>query len=271
MPKNKKTSSALPPPLILTIAGSDSSAGAGIQADSRTIHALGGFATTAITALTAQNTRGITTWSPTPQPLLRAQLTAVLSDLPIAAAKTGLLPGPAAIRTISTFWIQCPHIPLVIDPVLGSTSGTRFLDDAGLYALCAELLPLAALVTPNWPEAAALTGRKVGTPAEAATAAQHLTSYGCAVLVKGGHSTTDRCDDVLATPDGQLTWFRGKRIQTKNTHGTGCTLSAAIATGLAHGQPLPLAVKNARAYLRAQLTAHRRDHWSDTGRGPAAY
>ncbi len=260
-----------PPKIILTIAGSDSSGGAGIQADARAIHALGGFAATAITALTAQNTRGITTWSPTPEPLLRAQITAVLSDLPVAAIKTGLLPGPAAIQTIAKVLSSHPAIPLVIDPVIGSTTGTRFLDASGLHALLTNLLPLATIVTPNWPEAAALTGRQVRNPTEAATAARHLTSYGCAVLVKGGHSTTDRCDDVLVTPDGQLTWFRGKRIQTTNTHGTGCTLSAAIATGLAHGHPLVIAIKSARAHLRQNLLAHRHDHWSDAGRGPAAY
>lgn len=263
----KRRAPAAPPPVVLTIAGSDSGAGAGIQADSRAIHALGAFACTAITALTAQNTRGVTAWRPTPPALLAAQIDAVLSDLPVAALKTGLLPGAPAIRAVARALARHPRrLPLVIDPVIGSTSGTRFLDAAGLRALRRHLFPLATLITPNWPEAAALTGLPVSTASEAERAAHALArASGCAVLLKGGHSPDRaRCVDllVLPAPAGRpaplrLRRFSSPRIATPNTHGTGCTLSAAIAAGLARGLPLPAAVGRARALLRRGLAAHR--------------
>ena len=229
-----------PPPVVLTIAGSDSGAGAGIQADARAIHALGGFACTAITAITAQNTLGVTAWQRVPPTLLAAQIDAVLSDLPVAALKTGLLPGAAAIRAVAAALARHPRLPLVIDPVIGSTSGTRFLDAAGLRTLRTHLFPLATLITPNWPEAAALTGLPVNTLAEAELAALALArSAACAVLLKGGHAPeSPRLTDLLATPDGRLRRFMSTRLATPNTHGTGCTLSAAIATGLARALPL---------------------------------
>ena len=261
---------ARPPSVVLTIAGSDSGAGAGIQADSRAIHALGAFACTAITALTAQNTRGVTRWSPVAPSLLAAQIDAVLSDLPVATLKTGLLPGAAAIRAVARALARHPRLPLVIDPVIGSTSGTRFLDAAGLRALRRHLFPLATLITPNWPEAAALTGLPVATPGEAEDAARALArSAGCAVLLKGGHSPDRaRCVDLLVTHSAprapgspsdplRLRRFSAPRLATPNTHGTGCTLSAAIAAGLARGLPLPAAVARARALLRRGLASHR--------------
>lgn len=278
------------PPVVLTIAGSDSGAGAGIQADSRAIHALGGFACTAITALTAQNTLGVTAWRPTPPALLAAQIDAVLSDLPVAALKTGLLPGAPAIRAVATALARHPRIPLVIDPVIGSTSGTRFLDAAGLRALRSHLFPIATLITPNWPEAAALTGLPVTTLAAAEAAALALArSAGCAVLLKGGHSPDrDRCIDLLvapaagatassaassrssAAPAFHLRRFSAPRLATPNTHGTGCTLSAAIAAGLARGLALPAAVSRARALLRRGLFSHRSTRLG-SGRGPAFF
>lgn len=259
-----------PPPVVLTIAGSDSGAGAGIQADSRAIHALGAFACTAVTALTAQNTRGVTRWSPVAPALLAAQIDAVLSDLPVATLKTGLLPGAPAIRTVARVLARHPRRPLVIDPVIGSTSGTRFLDAAGLRALRRHLFPLATLITPNWPEAAALTGLPVTTSAEAEAAARALAhSSGCAVLLKGGHSPDRaRCVDLLVTPDGRLRRFSAARIATRNTHGTGCTLSAAIAAALGRGLPLSTAIARARALLRRGLCAHRKLRLG-TGAGPA--
>ena len=269
---------AASPPVVLTIAGSDSGAGAGIQADARAIHALGAFACTAITALTAQNTRGVARWSPISPALLAAQVEAVLSDLPVAALKTGLLPGAPAIRAVARALAGHPRIPLVIDPVIGSTSGTRFLDAAGLRALRRHLFPLATLITPNWPEAAALTGLPVATPAEAEQAARALArSAGCAVLLKGGHSP-DRahCVDLLVTPAPpgspgfRLRRFSAPRLATPNTHGTGCTLSAAIAAGLASGFPLPIAVARARALLRRGLVAHRSIRLG-SGAGPAFF
>jgi len=254
---------------VLTIAGSDSGAGAGVQADARTIHALGGYACVAITAITAQNTRGVRAWRAVPTALLAAQLEAVLSDLPIAAVKTGLLPGAAAVRAIARAREKFPHLPLVVDPVIGSTSGTRFLDAAGLQALRRALLPRATLVTPNWPEAEALGGVSITSFSAAEAAAKNLAEQArCAVLVKGGHAPDARlCRDVLATPDGRVRWFSSPRVATRNTHGTGCVLSAAIATGLAHGLPLERAITLARSFLGRALRDGRGAAWG--GRGPA--
>ena len=257
-----------PPFCVLTIAGSDSGAGAGIQADARTIHALGGHALTAITAITAQNTRGVTAWRPVSTTLLALQIEAVLSDFPVAAIKTGLLPGAAAVQTVALSLQRFPKIPLIVDPVLGSTSGTLFLPSAGRRALLRDLLPLATLVTPNWPEAAALTGRDVRTFAEAEAAGRALAeSAGCAVLVKGGHGPGRICRDFLVTTDGRGRWFAGPRVATRNTHGTGCVLSAAIAAGLARGLSLPVAVKYARDHLHRALRSGRHRRWGP-GRGP---
>ncbi len=279
---------AATPPVVLTIAGSDSGAGAGIQADSRAIHALSAFACTAITALTAQNTRGVARWQPTSPSLLAAQIDAVLSDLAVAALKTGLLPGTPAIRAVARVLARHPRrLPLVIDPVIGSTSGTRFLDAAGLRALRRHLFPLATLITPNWPDAAALTGLPVTTLAEAEHAARALArSAGCAVLLKGGHSPDRaRCIDLLVTlsspaapdsssspvsPSPRLRRFSAPRLATPNTHGTGCTLSAAIAAGLARGIPLPAAVARAQVLLRRGLATHRAVRLG-SGLGPAFF
>lgn len=257
------------PPCVLTIAGSDSGAGAGVQADARTIHAMGGYALTAITAITAQNTRGVQHWSPVSAGMLVAQLTSVLDDFAVAAVKTGLLPGTAAIHAIASALARNPRIPLVIDPVIGSTSGTRFLSAAGLRVLQRELLPRAALITPNWPEAEALSGRSIRTFAEAEAAGRNLAlRYDCAVLVKGGHAPGPTCRDSFISPDGNAHWFVSRRITTRNTHGTGCVLSAAIATELAHGRPLLAAIKNARKFLQSALWDGRNGRWG-AGAGPA--
>jgi hydroxymethylpyrimidine/phosphomethylpyrimidine kinase len=258
-----------PPPCVLTIAGSDSGAGAGIQADARTIQALGGYACTAITALTAQNTRGVQAWRPVPPALIAAQVSAVLDDLPIAAIKTGLLPGPAAIRALVAVLRRHRRIPLVIDPVIGSTGGTRFLTAAGVRVLVAELLPRAMLVTPNWPEAAELAGRRLGSQEDVEPVARDLAArLGCAVLLKGGHSSSGVCRDCLVKIDGSVHWFESPRVATRNTHGTGCVLSAAIAMGLARGLNLVPAVKLSHAFLQRALRAGKAQTWGP-GRGPA--
>ena len=259
-----------PPPVVLTNAGSDSGAGAGIQADSRAIHALGGFACTAITALTAQNTQGVRAWQATPPTRLSAPIAALLDDLPVAAVKTGLLPDAASIRVVARLLAAHPRLPLVVDPVIGSTSGTRFLDDEGLAALRELLLPRATLVTPNWPEAAALTGIAITDLFTTTRAAEALrVATGAAVLLKGGHSTeADLCTDLLVHADGRIESFAAPRIQTANTHGTGCTLSAAIAAGLARGDDLADAVRAARTLLREGLLAGRSLRWG-AGAGPA--
>jgi hydroxymethylpyrimidine/phosphomethylpyrimidine kinase len=257
------------PPCVLTIAGSDSGAGAGIQADARTIHALGGYACTAISAITAQNTRGVTAWRAVSPAFVTAQITAVLDDLPIAAIKTGLLSGGPGVRAVVRALEKYPRIPLVIDPVIESTSGTRFLSAAGVRALKRELLPRAALITPNWPEAEMLVGRPVRTFAQAAEAAQTLSAEsGSAVLVKGGHAPGGLCRDCLVTNDGRVRWFEGRRVATRNTHGTGCVLSAAIATEVARGAKLEQAVKKAHAFLQRCLHEGREVRWGG-GRGPA--
>lgn len=254
---------------VLTIAGSDSGAGAGIQADARTIQALGGYATTAITAVTAQNTKGVLAWRAVPPRLIAAQIDSVLDDFPVAAIKTGLLPGAAAARAMAKALARHPRVPLVVDPVIASTSGSRFLSAAGVKALKKELFSRATLVTPNWPEAAELSGRRVGTDAEAEAAARHLADkFGCAVLVKGGHAPGGRCRDCLVTAAGRVRWFSGRRIQTRNTHGTGCVLSAAIALGLARGDTIEVAVATARRFLSRSLAAGRRMRLV-RGNGPA--
>jgi hydroxymethylpyrimidine/phosphomethylpyrimidine kinase len=256
-------------PVVLTIAGSDSGAGAGIQADARTIHALGGYALTAITAVTAQNTRGVTAWRAVPSALIAAQIKTVLEDFSVVAVKTGLLPGAAAVRAIRRELVRHSRLPLVVDPVIGSTSGAKFLPAAALRTLKRELLPRATLVTPNWPEIAALTGMKVQTHEDAETAARQLAKEcGCAVLVKGGHAPGNVCRDCLVTAAGHVRWFESPRIKTRNTHGTGCVLSAAIATNLAKGEKLESAVAQAHEFLWHSLRAGRKTRWGH-GHGPA--
>jgi hydroxymethylpyrimidine/phosphomethylpyrimidine kinase len=269
---------------VLTIAGSDSGAGAGMQADARTIQALGGYAFTAITAVTAQNGLGVSAWRPVPLPLISAQITAVLDDYPVAAVKIGLLPTPATVRavakTLSPYLNLSPsgtnlsltgraNLSLVVDPVIGSSSGTRFLSRDGVGELKRRLLPMTTLVTPNWPEAEALSGLRVRSDFEAESAARLLArECGCAVLVKGGHGRGKACRDCLAVPDGRVRWYASPRIKTRNTHGTGCVLSAAIAFELARGENVEKAVEKARRFLWKGLKDGVDARWGK-GAGPA--
>jgi hydroxymethylpyrimidine/phosphomethylpyrimidine kinase len=257
------------PLCVVTIAGSDSGAGAGVQADARTIHALGGYALTAITAVTAQTTRGVRTWKRVSPRLIEAQIEAVQDDFPVAAIKTGLLPSAEAVRAVVRALTQYPAVPLVVDPVIGSTSGTRFLSGTGLRVLRENLLPRAWLVTPNWPEAEALSGVRIRSVDNAVDAGRRILETGCrAVLVKGGHAEGDRCVDVLVEAGGRVRRFGGGRIETMNTHGTGCVLSAAIAVELGRRVTVDVAVRRARRFLRAALKAGRRVDWGG-GAGPA--
>jgi hydroxymethylpyrimidine/phosphomethylpyrimidine kinase len=257
--------------LVLTIAGSDSGGGAGLQADARAIQALGGYAFTAVTAVTAQNGRGVAAWRPVPAGLISAQIEAVLGAYPVLAAKTGLLAGPAAVRAVAGALGRRPGIPLVVDPVISSTSGTLFLSQSGLDALRRELLPLATVVTPNRPEAEALSGRRVRSDPQARAVALRLAGeLGCAVLVKGGHGKGSWCRDCLATGDGRVSWHGRRRVRTANTHGTGCTLSAAIALGLARGEGVEEAVAGAGLFLWRSLERNRRVDWGP-GAGPAFF
>jgi hydroxymethylpyrimidine/phosphomethylpyrimidine kinase len=258
------------PICVLTIAGADSGGGAGVLADSRTIAATGAHPVMAITAVTAQNLHGVRTWDAMPHKLIEAQIEALWEDFDIQAIKTGLLPGPEAIRAVArAIGRHRMRAPLVVDPVMGATTGARFLDAAGIAALKRDLMPLSALLTPNWPEAQALTGLQVRTADEAAAAAQRLVAEGWrAVLVKGGHGEGKVVTDVLVTMKGKEVRFSGRRILTENTHGTGCVLSAAIAAHLALGDPLPKAIARSRRSLRAALRGNRKLTWG--GRGPVS-
>lgn len=251
---------------VLVIAGSDSGGGAGIQADIKTITALGGFAATAITALTAQNTLGVRAVHTPPPDILRAQIDAVIEDIGADAVKTGMIPDAQAVAVIAEALAPLPSsVALVIDPVMVATSGARLGTDAATAALVATLFPRAALITPNLPEAAHLTGREIaGRPGMIAAARQLLALGPRAVLIKGGHGGEAIVGDLLATRDAQV-WFEAPRIDTRHTHGTGCTLASAIATGLAQGLGLREAVGRAHAFVqRAIETAPGLGH----GHGP---
>ncbi len=241
------------PPCILTIAGSDSGAGAGIQADLKTIAVLGGYGLSVITALTAQNSLGVTGIFAPPPEFLKLQLETVLSDFPVAAAKTGMLFSGPIITALSGI-LKNKTFPLVVDPVCVSQSGHKLLEPEAIQTLCQELLPLADLITPNRPEAELLTGMDIQGPNDVAPALEKLLSLGPkAVLLKGGHFQGETMIDWLGEPGTAPVALKQPRVDTKNTHGTGCTLSAAIATGLGHGLDLRQAVVQAQEYLNLAL------------------
>ena len=238
----------------LTIAGSDCSGGAGIQADIKTMTANGVYAMSAITALTAQNTTGVSDILEVPPPFLANQLDAIFTDIFPDALKIGMVSSAPLIEVIAEKLRQYDAKHIVVDPVMGATSGAKLLKDEALQALTQQLLPLAEACTPNIPEAEILSGMRI-TSAEDMVAAAKIISerYGCAVLCKGGHAINDAND--LLWKDGEVYWFHGKRIENPNTHGTGCTLSSAIASNLAKEQPLHQAVENAKAYISGALAA----------------
>jgi hydroxymethylpyrimidine/phosphomethylpyrimidine kinase len=242
-------------PIVLTIAGSDSSAGAGIQADLKTIAANGGYGACVITAVTAQSTRGVTAAAELDLDLIRAQADAVFGDLKVAAVKTGMLASAAVIETVAKVlrdW-RPPHY--VLDPVMVSKTGFALLRPEAVAALGEALLPLATLVTPNVHEAQVLTGTRIRTLAEAEEAGRRLVAAGApAVLVKGGHLEERPATDVLVTPTG-VRIFSGEHVDARHTHGTGCTYSAAIATQLAHGRSLEDAIVRAKAYVTEAIRA----------------
>jgi hydroxymethylpyrimidine/phosphomethylpyrimidine kinase len=236
-------------PIVLTIAGSDSSAGAGIQADLKAIAAGGGYGASVLTAITAQNTRAVTAAVELDPGLIRAQLDAVFDDLQVAAVKTGMLASAPVIETVAKALREYRPPRYVLDPVMVSKTGFPLLQPEAVDALRRELLPLATLVTPNVHEARALAGLPVRTPAEAEAAGRRLVEGGAAaVLVKGGHLDEAPATDVLVTPGG-VEVFPGEHVPARHTHGTGCTYSAAIATQLAHGRPLAEAIRRAKAYV----------------------
>lgn len=238
----------------LTIAGSDSGGGAGIQADIKTMTANGVFATCAVTALTAQNTTGVSDIFETTPHFLGEQLDAVFTDIYPDAVKIGMVSSAGLIVTIAEKLRQYDAKHIVVDPVMVATSGSKLLRDDAVDALTANLLPLAEVLTPNIPEAEILAGMSIRSAADMEKAAQTIGErYGCAVLCKGGHQIND-ADDLLWR-DGAGKWFRGRRIANPNTHGTGCTLSSAIAANLAKGYDLDTSVERAKAYISGALAA----------------
>ena len=238
----------------LSIAGSDPSGGAGIQADLKTMTVNGVYAMCAITALTVQNTLGVTNILEVGPEFLGQQIDAVFQDIRPDAVKVGMVSSAGLIRVIAQKLRQYGAQNVVVDPVMVSTSGSRLLESDAAAALREELFPLAAVVTPNIPEAQALSGRDIHTPEDMEAAAKAVgDTYGCAVLCKGGHSLNDANDYLYC--QGQGRWFLGQRIGNPNTHGTGCTLSSAIAANLAKGQDLETAVATAKEYLSGALAA----------------
>lgn len=236
----------------LTIAGSDSSGGAGIQADIKTMTVNGVYAMSAVTALTAQNTTGVAGIMETPPDFLAQQLDCIFTDIFPDAVKTGMVPSVPLIEVIAAKLRQYGARNLVVDPVMVATSGARLISEDAVTALKENLFPLAAVLTPNIPEAEVLSGQSVTGVAGMEAAARSIgEAYGCAVLCKGGHRVND-ADDLLWC-DGTLTWFRGRRIDNPNTHGTGCTLSSAIAANLAKGFTLEDAVERSKAYISGAL------------------
>jgi len=237
----------------LTIAGSDSGAGAGIQADLKTFAALGVYGTSAITAVTAQNTLGVTGFEALPADLVTAQIEAVASDIGAHAVKTGMLPNAAIVEAVAAA-IQDLDIPLlVVDPVMIAKSGDRLVDDEAVMAMKSELLRQAFVVTPNIPEAEALTGVTISSDDDRHEAAERHVALGCnAVIIKGGHYPTDDISDLLY--DGHsFTEFRGERVPGTRTHGTGCTFAAALAAHLALGRSLTEAIPRVQAYIAGAI------------------
>lgn len=243
-------------PIALTIAGSDSGGGAGIQADLKTFSALGVYGASVITALTAQNTQGVTGIHDTPPEFITAQIDAVFSDLDVAAVKIGMVSRPAAIAAIVDGLKRWKPTRVVLDPVMVATSGDRLLAPEAIDLLRTRLIPLAQVITPNLPEAAALLELPMATTdAEIARQGEKLLAFGCpAVLIKGGHGEGAESVDYLLTANSRIR-LAAPRTRTKNTHGTGCSLSSAIAAGLARGESLEAAVRGAKAYVSAAIAA----------------
>ncbi|MEM1388681.1 MAG: bifunctional hydroxymethylpyrimidine kinase/phosphomethylpyrimidine kinase [Pseudomonadota bacterium] len=242
-------------PIALTIAGSDSGGGAGIQADLKTFSALSVYGASVICALTAQNTRAVTMVEAASPAMIKAQIDAVFDDLDVRAVKLGMIGGVEAIEAVAQ-GLDAQDVPVVLDPVMVAKSGDRLLPDDAVDRLAQMLIPRASLLTPNLPEAAALLSQEVAdTPEQMRAQGEALIALGAkAVLMKGGHGHGETCIDLLIMPAGVIE-FTATRLATKNTHGTGCTLSAAIAAGLAKGLSLQDAVGQAHRYLQRAILA----------------
>ncbi len=255
------------PPVILAIAGSDPSGGAGIQADIKSISALGGYAAAALTAVTVQNTCGVRDVEYLRPEMVRDQIEAVAEDLGPRAVKIGMTGTAGIIEAVARGLDRCGDAPVVLDPVMVSTSGHSLTRTDAVEALCRELMPRCRVATPNLDEAVVLAGSPLRTLAEAEEAARMMQArYGCALLIKGGHLDGERSTDILCD-GGTLYRFSSPRIETHNLHGTGCTLSSAIATLLGRGLALPEAVRGAKAYIDRAIAAAR-DLRIGHGHGP---
>lgn len=261
-------------PRVLSIAGSDSGGGAGIQADLKTFAALGCYGMTAITAVTVQNTSGVSGVHAVPPETVRAQIAAVMDDIGAHAVKIGMLHSPETVRVVADALRHYGVRHAVLDPVMVATSGDRLIAPETVQVMVRELFPLASLVTPNLDEAALLLGREITTAEQMDAAARDLLALGApAVLLKGGHLKGDMVIDVLAcrqeegAPRGEVQHLRSPRIASRNLHGTGCTLSSAIAAHLALGATLPRAVALAHAYIKQAITTGA-DVRTGAGHGP---
>ena len=240
--------------VAMTIAGSDSSGGAGIQADIKTMTANGVFAMSAITALTAQNTTGVQGIMGVPADFLKQQIDSCITDIRPDSVKIGMVAQSEIIKTIAERLRFYEIKNIVVDPVMVATSGAKLIDDEAIETLKSELLPIATVCTPNIPEAEILSGMKIESADDMIKAAKTISEkFSCAVLCKGGHNLNDAND--LLFENGNYKWFNGKRIDNPNTHGTGCTLSSAIAANLAKGSSLEEAVKKAKDYISGALAA----------------
>jgi hydroxymethylpyrimidine/phosphomethylpyrimidine kinase len=245
----------LKPPRVLIIAGSDSGGGAGIQADIKTVTMLGGFAMTAITVITVQNTLGVTAVHPIPPAIVVGQIDAVVADLGVDVVKIGMIGSPECAEAIADRLARLEGIPIVFDPVMVATSGA-VLADPGTVETFERLMALAALVTPNAPELTALTGAEIASVEELEAAALLLArKTGAPILAKGGHIAGPLVVDLLVFPEGNVTRWSDERLDSRNTHGTGCTLASAIATSLGSGEMLVDAVAEGRAFVRAAIEA----------------
>lgn len=243
-------------PIVLSIAGSDCSGGAGIQADIKTISALGGYAASVITAVTVQNTLGVQKVHHLPPEIVEGQIEAVISDLRPDAIKIGMIDNDSTLRVIVQALRRYGRCPVVYDPVMVSTSGHRLMEASTIEEIKRSLFPLTTLVTPNLAEAAVLSGTSPDTPEEMATVAAELSErFRTSVLIKGGHLPGDETCDVLHALNGGSYIYKGKRIRSRNLHGTGCTLSSAIATRLAMGYPMDKAVEAGKEYVSRAIAA----------------
>lgn len=259
-------------PIIISIAGSDSSGGAGIQADLKAISALGAYAATAITAITVQNTMGVQAIHPVPAEYVRGQIEAVMEDIHPDAVKIGMINDIAIVKVIAECLRKYKPAHVVFDPVMVSTSGSKLIEDDAIEVLTKELMPLTDIITPNLDEAEVLTGKKITNLKEMKEAALTLLSFGSkAVLVKGGHLAGENMYDVLQLASQiEPIVFTGKYIESKNVHGTGCTLSSSIATFLALGEEMPGAVSKAKEYIAGAIEAGK-DISIGHGNGPLCH